>query len=298
MQPAPLQLGGKGAGLAEMSRIGLNVPPGFTISTEVCEMYGKTEAEKGDDNGSKAMAPVWEEVSQGIQFIERSMGRNFAGGGSSSKKAPATPAKKASSSSSLSSSGVDKMPLLVSVRSGAAASMPGMMDTVLNLGMNDEVLADMVKALPPENARFAYDAYRRLLDMFGNVVLGIPHEAFDAKLAALKEERGVEHDTELTTDDLKSLVDGYKSVYGEYSHPFPSDPTQQLRMATEAVFASWNNERAVIYREINKVTGLRGTAVNIQAMVYGNMGDTSCSGVCFTRDPSTVGRSTLNQVDP
>jgi pyruvate,orthophosphate dikinase len=167
------------------------IPAGFTISTEVCEMYGKTEAEAGDDDVGKAMAPVWEEVSQGIQFIERSMGRTFAaaagGAGSSSKKSPATPttpAKKASSRSSLEvSSSVDEMPLLVSVRSGAAASMPGMMDTVLNLGMNDEVLADMVKALPPENARFAYDAYRRLLDMFGNVVLGIPHEAFDAKLA-------------------------------------------------------------------------------------------------------------------
>lgn len=285
-------LGGKGAGLAEMSRIGLNVPAGFTISTEVCEMYGKTAAEKGDDGVDKTMALVWEEVQQGIQFIEQSMGRNFAGnattttttsgggksgggkGGSGGGTSGAT--KKA-----------DAVPLLVSVRSGAAASMPGMMDTVLNLGMNDEVLAEMVKALPPENARFAFDAYRRLLDMFGNVVLGIPHEAFDAKLEALKEERRVEHDTELTAEDLKTLVDDYKSVYDNNGHQFPSDPTQQLRAATEAVFRSWNNERAVKYRRINKVTGLRGTAVNIQAMVYGNMGDTSCSGVCFTRNPST-----------
>lgn len=288
-------LGGKGAGLAEMSRIGLNVPAGFTISTEVCEMYAKAEAEKGDDGGDKAMAAVWEEVQQGIQFIEQSMGRNFAG--FSTTTAAATKScgggkngrgKRGSGRGT--SDGAkkdDAIPLLVSVRSGAAASMPGMMDTVLNLGMNDEVVAEMVKALPPENARFAHDAYRRLLDMFGNVVLGIPHEAFDAKLEALKENRGVEHDTELTEEDLESLVEDYRRVYDEHGHRFPSDPTEQLRAATEAVFRSWNNERAVTYRRINKVTGLRGTAVNIQAMVYGNMGDTSCSGVCFTRNPST-----------
>ena len=224
------------------------------------------------------MKPVWDEISQGISFIEGTMGRVFPSSGTHIKEVMAR---------TDSSRPLIKMPLLLSVRSGAAASMPGMMDTVLNLGMNDDVVADMVRALPPEHERFAYDSYRRLLDMFGDVVLGIPHEAFDAKLVALKQERGVEHDTDLMCDDVKRLVNDYKEVYAEHDQEFPSDPIRQLQMATEAVFQSWNNERAVKYREINKVTGLRGTAVNIQSMVYGNMGETSCSGVCFTRNPST-----------
>ena len=274
-------LGGKGAGLAEMSLLGLNVPAGFTITTEVCELYSAALASNEPDAVPKALAPIWDEVRQGIAHVERAMGRRFTREGVKQK----APSKNA------------LPPLLVSVRSGAAASMPGMMDTVLNLGMNDDVLESMLSSLPggvssAAHERFALDAYRRLLDMFGGVVLGLPHEAFESKLAARKRAAGCQLDTELGVDELRALVADYKTVYAEHGAAFPSDPETQLRMAIEAVFASWENPRAKKYREINRLTGLRGTAVNVQAIVYGNMGEDSGSGVCFTRDPST-GEKTL-----
>ena len=274
-------LGGKGAGLAEMSLLGLKVPAGSTITTEVCELYSAALASNEPDAVPKALAPIWDEVRQGIAHVERAMGRRFTREGVKQK----APSKNA------------PPPLLVSVRSGAAASMPGMMDTVLNLGMNDDVLESMLSSPPGgvssvAHERFALDAYRRLLDMFGGVVLGLPHEAFESKLAARKRAAGCQLDTELGVDELRALVADYKTVYAEHGAAFPSDPETQLRMAIEAVFASWENPRAKKYREINRLTGLRGTAVNVQAMVYGNMGEDSGSGVCFTRDPST-GEKTL-----
>ncbi|KAF4040509.1 PEP-utilizing enzyme [Phytophthora infestans] len=174
-------------------------------------------------------------------------------------------------------------PLLVSVRSGAAISMPGMMDTVLNLGLNDEIVEGVAKR---GGDRFAYDCYRRLLQMFGDVVLEIPHDDFEAELSAMKQERHVTFDVELTASDLKELVQTYKKVYEKHGKSFPSDPWEQMRMGIEAVFRSWNIPRAVKYREINKITGLKGTAVNVQAMVYGNINDQSCTGVLFTRNPA------------
>ena len=271
-------LGGKGAGLAEMSRIGLNVPPGFTISTEVCELYSAARAASDADATRETLAPVWDEMRQGIAHIERCMGRRLA----------RFPKASFSAGPSSSSEFERATPLLVSVRSGAAASMPGMMDTVLNIGLNDEVLAAMLECSSTDDERrFALDAYRRLLDMFGDVVLGVPHEAFEAKLAAAKASANVTNDADLDPSHLEALIRDYKSVYAEHGREFPSDPLEQLEMAVEAVFQSWNNDRAVKYRKINRVLGLRGTAVNVQAMVFGNTGDESASGVCFTRNPST-----------
>ncbi|CAO2817809.1 unnamed protein product [Amaranthus hypochondriacus] len=243
-------LGGKGANLAEMSSIGLSVPPGLTISTEACQEY--------QENGKKLPESLWEEILEGLRVIENDMGAAL---GDSSK------------------------PLLLSVRSGAAISMPGMMDTVLNLGLNDEV----VTALAAKSGeRFAYDSFRRFLDMFGGVVMGIPHSAFEEKLEKLKEEKGVKLDTELTASDLKELAEQYKNVYLETKgEPFPSSPLKQLQLAIEAVFESWDSPRANKYRSINQISGLKGTAVNIQSMVFGNMGNTSGTGVLFTRNPST-----------
>lgn len=243
-------LGGKGANLAEMSSIGLSVPPGLTISTEACQEY--------QENGKKLPESLWEEILEGLRVIENDMGAYL---------------------------GDPSKPLLLSVRSGAAISMPGMMDTVLNLGLNDEV----VNALAAKSGeRFAYDSFRRFLDMFGGVVMGIPHSAFEEKLEHLKEAKGVKLDTELTASDLKELAEQYKNVYLETKgEVFPASPEKQLQLAIEAVFESWDSPRAVKYRSINQISGLKGTAVNIQSMVFGNMGNTSGTGVLFTRNPST-----------
>ncbi|KAK7363658.1 hypothetical protein VNO77_05808 [Canavalia gladiata] len=243
-------LGGKGANLAEMATIGLSVPPGLTISTEACQEY--------QQNGKKLPEGLWEEILEGLHFVENEMGATLG-----------NPSK----------------PLLLSVRSGAAISMPGMMDTVLNLGLNDEVVAGLAGK---SGERFAYDSYRRFLDMFGDVVMDIPHSLFEEKLEMLKNTKGVKLDTDLTAYDLKDLVEQYKNVYLEaIGEKFPSDPKKQLELAVKAVFNSWDSARAIKYRNINQITGLKGTAVNIQSMVFGNMGNTSGTGVLFTRNPST-----------
>lgn len=244
-------LGGKGANLAEMSSIGLPVPAGFTISSDACHYYSTHD--------SKWPEGLRKEVKEGIRSIEKIMNTRF---------------------------GDAEHPLLVSVRSGAAVSMPGMMDTVLNLGLNDhtvEALTDHTS-----NPRFAYDSYRRFIDMFGCVVMGIEHEKFEEAIELLKAKKGVELDTDLDLEDLKELVDRYKAVYRKSTgFMFPNDPFEQLENAINAVFESWDSDRAVKYRRINHITGIRGTAVNVQAMVYGNMGDDCATGVCFTRNPST-----------
>jgi pyruvate, orthophosphate dikinase len=244
-------LGGKGANLAEMSVIGLPVPAGFTISTEACHYYSTHKP--AWPKGLKA------QVKKGVEFVEGVMDTKF---------------------------GDSDHPLLLSVRSGAQVSMPGMMDTVLNLGLNDHT----VEALAGHtgNERFAYDSYRRFIDMFGSVVMGISHDHFEVALETLKKSKGVNNDTELNTKDLKELVNRYKAVYRKATgFMFPADPFEQLEWAINSVFESWDSERAIKYRRINHITGLLGTAVNVQAMVYGNMGDDSATGVCFTRDPST-----------
>jgi pyruvate,orthophosphate dikinase len=243
-------LGGKGANLAEMASIGLSVPPGLTISTEACQEYQQMD---------KKLPPgLWEEILEGMKIVEQDMGAVL---------------------------GDPSKPLLVSVRSGAAISMPGMMDTVLNLGLNDGVAAGLALK---SGERFAYDSYRRFLDMFGDVVLGIPHSQFDEKLETMKNKKSIKLDTELTASDLKELADEYKGVYIQATgEKFPSDPKRQLVLAIKAVFDSWDSPRAIKYLNINKITGLKGTAVNIQCMVFGNMGNTSGTGVLFTRNPST-----------
>nr|Q42910.1 RecName: Full=Pyruvate, phosphate dikinase, chloroplastic; AltName: Full=Pyruvate, orthophosphate dikinase; Flags: Precursor [Mesembryanthemum crystallinum]CAA57872.1 pyruvate,orthophosphate dikinase [Mesembryanthemum crystallinum] len=243
-------LGGKGANLAEMASIGLSVPPGLTISTEACQEY--------QEHGKQLSAGLWEEILEGLRVIEKDMGSYL---------------------------GDPSKPLLLSVRSGAAISMPGMMDTVLNLGLNDDVVAGLAAK---SGERFAYDSYRRFLDMFGNVVMGISHSSFEEKLEKLKQAKGVKLDTELTASDLKEVVEQYKNVYLEVKgEKFPADPERQLQLAIQAVFDSWDSPRAIKYRNINQITGLKGTAVNIQCMVFGNMGNTSGTGVLFTRNPST-----------
>jgi pyruvate, orthophosphate dikinase len=243
-------LGGKGANLAEMTNLGLPVPPGFTISTEACEAYSSS--------GGQWPAGLKEEVERNIQKLEKTTGRRF---------------------------GSKENPLLVSVRSGAAVSMPGMMDTVLNLGINDEAVQGLIAA--GGNDRFAWDSYRRFIDMFGDVVMGVDHEHFEHELSGLKRERGVELDTGLSADDLRELVERYKKVYRKHiGDTFPTEPREQLRLSINAVFDSWDGDRAIKYRQINKITGLKGTAVNICTMVFGNMGDTSGTGVAFTRNPS------------
>ncbi len=246
-----LLLGGKGANLAEMTNLGLPVPPGITITTEVCKEYFK--------EGQKFPEGMWEQVLEGMKKIEEEMGKKF---------------------------GDRENPLLVAVRSGAPVSMPGMMDTILNLGLNDETVEGLAKSTG--NERFAWDSYRRFIQMFGNVVMGIPHEKFEEILNEKKREVGAKEDVELTAEDLKDIVKKYKElVKKETGKEFPQDPYQQLKMAIKAVFDSWNNPRAIKYREINKIPEDYGTAVNIVAMVFGNMGDTSGTGVAFTRNPST-----------
>ncbi len=244
-------LGGKGANLAEMSSIGVPVPPGFTISTEVCELYYK--------NKSSIPKDVAAEVEKNLNRLEKLMGKTL---------------------------GQADDPLLVSVRSGAAESMPGMMDTVLNLGLNDKAVKGL--ANKSGNPRFAWDAYRRFINMFGNVVMGVDHEHFEAALDKIKKRRKVELDTELDTDDLAGVVEAYKEVFKKHTKQnFPQDPRKQLWATVDAVFGSWNNDRAISYRRINDIKGLKGTAVTCQSMVFGNLGDDSGTGVCFSRDPST-----------
>ncbi|WP_188054389.1 pyruvate, phosphate dikinase [Sphingosinithalassobacter sp. CS137] len=244
-------LGGKGANLAEMASIGLPVPPGFTISTEMCTRY-YAEGETFPDS-------LREEVANGVAHIEGITGKKF---------------------------GDNADPLLVSVRSGARVSMPGMMDTVLNLGLNDETVQGL--AAKAEDERFAWDSYRRFIQMYCDVVLGLDHGRFEEALEIAKEDRGYTLDTEMTAADWKALVDEYKKIVRElWDKPFPQDVQDQLWGAIAAVFGSWNAERAKVYRRINDISGDWGTAVNVQAMVFGNMGETSATGVAFTRDPST-----------
>ncbi len=244
-------LGGKGRGLAEMTALGLPVPPGFTISTEVCEMYY--------EQGRRIPDEVRGEVEQALKRLEDEMGAKL---------------------------GDAANPLLVSVRSGAAVSMPGMMDTILNLGLNDEAVEGLSRKT--DNPRMAWDAYRRLIQMFGDVVLTVDKRKFDAALDEVKKKYSLKWDTDLTVDHLKELVERYKEIVkAETGKPFPQNAWDQLWAAIEAVFGSWNNERAIMYRKINDIRGLKGTAVNVQAMVFGNFGETSGTGVCFTRNPST-----------
>ena len=244
-------VGGKGANLADMSKMGLPVPPGFTITTGACAEYY--------DNGQKLPRGLMDEVKRHLRKVERATKKKF---------------------------GDAKRPLLVSVRSGAKVSMPGMMDTVLNLGLTDKVTEGMAKLT--KNERFAYDSYRRLINMFGDVVMGIDHEHFEHELSAVKSAKGVENDTDLTAEDLREVVERYKQVYKKHlGQEWPQDPMKQLEQSIEAVFKSWQTERAIRYREINEIRGLLGTAVNVQTMVFGNMGDDSATGVAFTRNPST-----------
>lgn len=244
-------LGGKGASLAYMRSLGLPVPPGFTITTEICAEYF--------DRGGRLPPGLMDQVRENLAKLEREMGKGF---------------------------GATENPLLVSVRSGAAVSMPGMMDTILNLGLNDETVDWMARAT--ENERAAYDAYRRLIHMFGDVVMGVDHEHFEDTFAAIKEKYGATDDTEVPAKGLKELVDKYKRVYRKDTKTdFPQDPFRQLQLAIDAVFRSWNSPRAVRYREINHLHGTLGTAVTVQAMVFGNLDDNSGTGVAFTRNPAT-----------
>ncbi len=244
-------LGGKGANLDGMAAIGLPVPPGFTITTEVCTAYYA--------NGEAFPDGLTDQVAKGIAHIEGVTGKSF---------------------------GDPANPLLVSVRSGARVSMPGMMDTVLNLGLNDKTVEGL--AASSGDARFAWDSYRRFIQMYADVVLGLDHHAFEDALEIAKEDRGYFLDTELEANDLIELVAEYKKlVEGEWGKPFPQDVNEQLWGAVGAVFASWESDRAKVYRRLNSIPGDWGTAVNVQAMVFGNMGDTSATGVAFTRDPAT-----------
>jgi pyruvate,orthophosphate dikinase len=248
-------LGGKGANLAEMASIGLPVPPGFTISTEMCTRYY--------EEGERFPQSLRDEVAAGIAHIEQVTGKRF---------------------------GDAADPLLVSVRSGARVSMPGMMDTVLNLGLNDQTVQGLAAA--SGDARFAWDSYRRFIQMYADVVLELDHGAFEEALEIAKEDRGYTLDTELSADDLRALVDEYKGlVEQQWGKPFPQDEHDQLWGAVGAVFGSWQSDRAKVYRRLNDIPADWGTAVNVQAMVFGNMGDTSATGVAFTRDPSKGDRA-------
>ncbi len=244
-------LGGKGANLAEMTSIGLPVPPGFTITTEVCDLYYKS--------GRKLPEGLMDEVARNVQTLEKEFGKKF---------------------------GDNADPLLVSVRSGAASSMPGMMNTILNLGLNDDAVEGLAKATG--NERFAYDAYRRLINMYGDVVCGVDHEHFEEAFDKVKTKYKVKNDTDVPVEGMKLLCEEYKKVFQKhFGKPFPQEPIKQLELAIEAVFKSWMQPRAVTYRQVENITGLLGTAVNCQSMVFGNMGDDSGTGVAFTRDPAT-----------
>ena len=243
-------LGGKGANLAEMTNLGIPVPPGFTISAEICQTF--------DPRLKNYPSGLRDEVEKDLKKLEKAMDAKF---------------------------GDNENPLLVSVRSGAAISMPGMMDTVLNIGLNDKTIKGLINKT--NNSRFAYDAYRRFVQMFGDVVLGIDKEFFEERLGDKKKSKKVKLDTELDAEALKELVGEYKEiVLKESGKDFPDEPREQLQMAIDAVFSSWNNQRAVTYRKLNDIKGLLGTAVNVQVMVYGNMGSTSGTGVAFTRNPA------------
>src|SRR5215471_778286 len=243
-------LGGKGAGLAEMTNAGLPVPPGFTIQTEACREWMRA---------NKVSPEVDRQMSEALQRLEDLQGQQL---------------------------GTGSNPLLVSVRSGAKFSMPGMMDTILNLGLNDQSVEALAKR--SNNPRFAYDSYRRLIQMFGNVVLEIPKHDFDEVFEAIKKQKKAKLDTELDSKALKEVIEEYKKVVKKHAkRDFPQDPHEQLVMARDAVFRSWNNERAKHYRRINNISDDLGTAVNVQAMVFGNLGDTSGTGIGFTRNPAT-----------
>ncbi|HNM96865.1 MAG TPA: pyruvate, phosphate dikinase, partial [Marmoricola sp.] len=243
-------LGGKGANLAEMTKLGLPVPPGFTISTDTCRYYLQHGAEP------EALAG---EVTEHLGHLEAAMGRRL---------------------------GDTSDPLLVSVRSGAKFSMPGMMETVLNIGLNDQSVQGL--AAMSGDARFAYDSYRRLVQMFGGTVLGIESDVFEDALDRAKAVRGTTADTDLTADGLAALVTTYQGLVREHAgREFPQDPREQLDLAVKAVFDSWNTDRAALYRRQERIPDDLGTAVNVQAMVFGNLGETSGSGVCFTRDPAS-----------
>ena len=244
-------LGGKGANLAEMTNIGLPVPRGFTVTTEACTSYY--------DHDRKLTDEILSQIDEKIHELEKITGKTL---------------------------GDKENPLLVSVRSGARASMPGMMDTILNLGMNDEVAEGFSEVT--NNKRFVYDSYRRFIQMFADVVMGFPKSSFERKFDDIKEEKGVKLDTELTAEDLEEVVQIYKSEYKKHAGvEFPQDPKEQLMAAVEAVFRSWMNDRAITYRRLNDIPSSWGTAVNVQEMVYGNRGETSGTGVAFTRNPAT-----------
>ena len=245
-------LGGKGANLADMTRLGLPIPQGFTVTTEACTDYY--------ENGKKISEEIQEQILECIKDLEDMMGKKF---------------------------GDTEDPLLVSVRSGARASMPGMMDTILNLGLNDVAVEGFAKKTG--NPRFAYDSYRRFIQMYADVVMEVPKSFFEKIIDEMKEEKGVHYDTELTAEDLKELANKFKAVYKEAmgGADFPQDPVEQLMGAVKAVFRSWDNPRAIVYRRMNDIPGDWGTAVNVQCMVFGNKGETSGTGVAFTRNPST-----------
>ena len=245
-------LGGKGANLAEMTNLGLPIPQGFTVTTEACTKYY--------EDGKTISKEIQDQIFTALKTLEEIQGKKF---------------------------GDNSDPLLVSVRSGARASMPGMMDTILNLGLNDVAVEGF--AAKTGNPRFAYDSYRRFIQMYSDVVMEVSKSYFEKIIDELKAEKGVHYDTELTTDDLKELVKRFKVVYKENMNgeEFPQDPTEQLMGAVKAVFRSWDNPRAIVYRRMNDIPGNWGTAVNVQAMVFGNMGETSGTGVAFTRDPAT-----------
>ncbi|MDK2793787.1 MAG: pyruvate, orthophosphate dikinase [Caldanaerobacter sp.] len=244
-------LGGKGANLAEMTRLGLPVPPGFTVTTEACTRYY--------EDGETIAPEIVEQIHEYMKKLEEVTGKKF---------------------------GDPNNPLLVSVRSGARVSMPGMMDTILNLGLNDETVEGLARAT--NNERFAYDSYRRFIQMFSDVVMGIDKNKFEAILDEIKEKRGAKFDTDLTAEDLKEVVKRFKELYKqEKGVDFPQDPQEQLLEAVKAVFRSWNNPRAIVYRRLNDIPSDWGTAVNVQSMVFGNMGNDSGTGVAFTRNPAT-----------
>jgi len=244
-------LGGKGANLAEMTNMGIPVPPGFTISTEVCKIYY--------DNNRSYPQEVKNQVKESLEKLEQFLDKKL---------------------------GDHSDPLLVSIRSGAKDSMPGMMDTVLNLGLNDKAVEGLIKKTG--NERFVWDAYRRFIHMFGDVAMGVPHEEYEEIFSSVKKAKGIEHDEDMDVEDFKKVVKRYKELYKKHvKKEFPQDPMTQLWASIDAVFGSWNNDRAVKYRALNNIKGLLGTAVNVQAMVFGNYGNTSGTGVCFSRDPST-----------
>lgn len=245
-------LGGKGANLAEMSKLGMPVPNGFTITTEACNKYY--------DDGETISEDIQEEILKYLDTLEKETGKKF---------------------------GDAENPLLVSVRSGARASMPGMMDTILNLGINDTVANTIAEKTG--NPRFAYDSYRRFIQMFADVVKGLSKKRFEEIIDEVKAEKGIKDDLELTAEDMQELVKRFKEFYrAELGEDFPTDPKQQMMEAIEAVFKSWNNERAIYYRRMNDIPSDWGTAVNVQMMVFGNMGDSCGTGVAFTRNLSLI----------